>query len=55
MLLLLTRQYSDSNKEQRVERFGTHALHILNALNRVRGIQGDSVLSEIEKRRKKFK
>jgi glycosyltransferase involved in cell wall biosynthesis len=33
---LLTRDYSPSNMEIRVERFGTHALHLLEALEDVR-------------------
>ncbi len=35
-LPLLTREYSPSNKEARVERFGTHAIHILEAIEDVR-------------------
>lgn len=35
-LALLTREYSPGNQETRVERFGTHALHILEALEDVR-------------------
>ncbi len=33
---LLNREYSPSNKEDRVERFGTHALHVLSALEDVK-------------------
>lgn len=35
-LALLTREYSPSNQEARVERFGTHALHIIEAIEDVR-------------------
>jgi glycosyltransferase involved in cell wall biosynthesis len=37
---LLTRDYSPANKEQRVERFGTHALHILEVISEVQEILG---------------
>lgn len=49
-LALLTREYSPSNQEARVERFGTHALHILEALEDVRRLHPE-VDEEIEKRR----
>ena len=32
----LNREYSPANREERVERFGTHALHVLEALEDVR-------------------
>lgn len=32
---ILNREYSPGNKEERIERFGTHALHILQALEDV--------------------
>lgn len=50
---LLTRQYSNANKEQRIERFGTHALHILESLNEVKLLKEEEVNSEIESRLKK--
>lgn len=50
---LLTREYSAANQEQRVERFGTHALHILQSLEDVKEIIGKEIVdAEIEKRRK---
>lgn len=55
-LELLTRDYSAANQEQRVERFGTHALHILESLEDVKSIIGDErVNSEIEERIIKFR
>jgi hypothetical protein len=45
---LLTRQYSAANQEQRVDRFGTHAIHILESLEDVRAVL--NVEYEIEKR-----
>lgn len=48
---LLTRQYSSANQEERLDRFGTHALHILQAIEDVQLILGDGVYSEIMKRR----
>ena len=47
-LELLTRDYSSANQEQRVERFGTHALHILEALDDVRTKK--EIDTEIQKR-----
>lgn len=47
-LELLTRDYSSANQEQRVERFGTHALHILEALDDVRATK--EIDTEIQKR-----
>lgn len=51
-LPLLTREYSQSNQEARVERFGTHALHILQAIDDVKRVQPDVVEREMEKRRR---
>lgn len=51
-LPLLTRDYSPSNKEARVERFGTHALHILQAIEDVKRTQHNIVEQEIAKRRR---
>ena len=52
-LELLTRDYSAANQEQRVERFGTHALHILEALDDVRAIKEIDI--EIQKRFLEFR
>lgn len=50
---LLTRVYSTANQEDRLHRFGTHALHIIEAVNDVKIIKGDSFISdEIEKRKR---
>lgn len=38
---VLTRKYSEDNLEQRVDRFGTHALHILAALEDVEAAGGN--------------
>lgn len=50
---LLTRVYSNANQEDRLHRFGTHALHILEAVNDVKSVVGNVVDLEIESRRKK--
>ncbi len=52
-LSLLTREYSPSNQEARVERFGTHALHILQAIEDVKKVRPNVVEKEMAKRRKK--
>lgn len=49
---LLTRVYSNANQEDRLHRFGTHALHILEAINDVRSIIGAASISlNMESRR----
>lgn len=53
-LPLLTREYSPSNKEARVERFGTHALHILEAIEDVRRFYPE-IDQEMAKRRQKMR
>lgn len=53
-LPLLTREYSPSNQEARVERFGTHALHILQAIEDVKR-HYPGVDQEMSKRRKKMR
>ena len=52
--LLLTREYSSANQEQRVERFGTHAIHMFEAIEDVRVKIGNRIDSEIESRRIKL-
>ncbi len=48
---LLTREYSKANQEQRVDRFGTHALHIFEAIEDVREKMGTDIYKDIESRR----
>lgn len=51
---LLTREYSAQNREARVERFGTHALHILEAIEDVKREVGEQIVAaEMAKRRHK--
>jgi glycosyltransferase involved in cell wall biosynthesis len=50
-LALLTRDYSPANQEFRVERFGTHALHILQAIEDVQKIHPGLVDREMAHRR----
>lgn len=51
-LPLLTREYSPNNREDRVERFGTHALHLIQAIEDVNRARPGIVDSEMSKRRK---
>jgi glycosyltransferase involved in cell wall biosynthesis len=51
---LLTREYSAANQELRVERFGTHALHILEAIEDVKMVK-EGINSEIEERFLEFR
>lgn len=48
---LLTRQYSPDNQEDRVERFGTHALHLLQALDDVNRLKPGVAETEMAQRR----
>jgi glycosyltransferase involved in cell wall biosynthesis len=51
---LLTRDYSVHNREGRIERFGTHALHIIEAIEDVKAQVGSEIVdAEIRKKRKK--
>lgn len=50
-LPLLTREYSPGNREPRIDRFGTHALHILEALDDVRAVRGAALDEGIKSRR----
>jgi len=50
-LPLLTRDYSPNNQEARVERFGTHALHIIQAIEDVKKTRHHTVEQEMAKRR----
>ncbi|MCE9549061.1 glycosyltransferase family 2 protein [Candidatus Nomurabacteria bacterium] len=52
---LLTREYSPANKETRVDRFGTHALHIIEALDDVKRVLHGTVDREMSERRKHTK
>ena len=48
---LLTREYSRNNQESRIERFGTHALHILQAIEDVNRLRPGVVDHEMAERR----
>lgn len=45
---LLTREYSPANQEERIDRFGTHAHHIVTSLMQVADVLGDGVINTIQ-------